>query len=81
MALNKDVLGVALYNARNVFNDKTLEELITQYGSLGGVRLAMAKADAKEIIDHFIAQGVITVTVTTTGTTTAHSGGGTGTIS
>lgn len=81
MALSKDILGTALYNARNAFDDKTLDELIATYGSLNGVRLAMAKADAEEIINHFKANAVITVNVVTTGTATNHTGTGTGTIS
>jgi hypothetical protein len=81
MPLNKDVLGTALHVARNAFNDKTLDELIAIHGSLDGVRLAMAKADAEQIINHFKANAVITVTVATTGTAAAQTGGGTGTIS
>lgn len=80
MALDKDILGQLLYNARQSFNDQTLDELIAEYGDLNGVRLAMAKADASAIIQHFITSGEIAVTVTTTGTATAQAGTGTGTI-
>lgn len=53
MALNKDTLGTELYNVRAGFNDKTLDELIDQYGNLEAARLAMAKAEAEVIINHF----------------------------
>lgn len=82
MALNKDVLGQMLYDARTNFCDKTLDELKQLYGnSLNAIRLAAAKADAEAIINHIKAAGVVNVTVTvnTTGTAAAHSGGGTGT--
>jgi len=81
MALNKDILGFALYSARADFSDKTLNELITEYGSLESARLAMCKVDAEEIINHFKAAGVINVNVVTTGTATNHTGTGIGTIS
>lgn len=74
MALNKDVLGLALKNARDAFNDMDNDSIIATYGSLDAARLAMAKADAEEIINHFKnniqinipALGIIT---TTTGNT------------
>jgi hypothetical protein len=53
MALDKDILGLALHNARKVFCDKTMDELINEYGSLDEVRKAQASADADEIIKHF----------------------------
>jgi hypothetical protein len=59
MALDKDELGLLLYNAREAFCNKTYEELINMYGDLNGVRLAAAKADAEAIINHFKANGVI----------------------
>jgi hypothetical protein len=52
MAMDKDILGQALYDARSVFNDKTMDELVITYGSLEGVRLAIAKIDAEVIINH-----------------------------
>jgi hypothetical protein len=52
MALDKDILGQALYDARNAFNDKTMNELLVTYESLDGIRLAVAKADAEVIINH-----------------------------
>jgi len=53
MALNKDILGEALHNARKVFSDKTINELINEYGSLDNVRKAQAIADADALIKHF----------------------------
>jgi hypothetical protein len=53
MPLNKDVLGTLLYNARAAFDNKTMDELIAQHGTLEGVRLAICKADAEAIINHF----------------------------
>ena len=61
MALNKDVLGAALYSRRNSFNDKTLDELIAEYGTLENLRLAICKADAEEIINHFKSAALITL--------------------
>lgn len=74
MALNSDTLGQALHDARQTFNDKTIDELIQAYGSLDGVRLAIAKADAVAIISHFKTYGDISGAVATTGTATAQSG-------
>lgn len=53
MALNKDVLGLALYNSRAPFMNKNLDEIIATYGTLEAYRLEVAKADADEIIKHF----------------------------
>lgn len=61
MALNKDVLGLALYNARQPFMDKNIDEVIATYGSIEAYRLAIAKADADEIIKHFKANIQITI--------------------
>jgi hypothetical protein len=77
MPLNKDVLGLALYNSRKIFDGKTLEEIEQQYGSLDAARLAACKGDAEAFINHLKTQAV--VTVATTGTATNHTG--TGTIS
>lgn len=73
MALNKDVLGMALYNRRVAFSDMDMDALVATYGSLEGARKAMAKADADEIIKHFIAN--ITIKIPGTGLV-APSGGG-----
>ena len=73
MPLNKNLLGTELYNSRSAFNDKTIDELIRIYGSLEGVRLAMAKADAETFINHFINN--ITVSIPGAGLI-APSGGG-----
>jgi len=80
MPLDKDVLGMALYNRRSSFSDKDYDELLSIYGSIENARIAAAKADADEIIKHFKAAATVSVTVTTTGTATNHAGSGTGTI-
>lgn len=59
MPLNKDILGLALYSRRKAFDDKNIDELITEYGSLESVRLAMSKADAEEIINHIKANALV----------------------
>lgn len=61
MPLSKDVLGLALYNRRNSFCDKTLQQLIDVHGSFEAAKLAMAKADAEEIINHFKANSLIQI--------------------
>lgn len=81
MPLNKDVLGMALYNSRHIFDNMTLDEIIQQYGSLEDARIAASKGDAEAIINHFKNNAVVSVNVTTTGTATSHTGAGTGTIS
>lgn len=53
MPLNKDVLGLALYTRRNAFCDMDMDEILMMYTTLDNARLAMAKADAEEIINHF----------------------------
>lgn len=80
MALNKDTLGMALYNSRHIFDNMTHDEIIQQYGSIENARIAASKGDAEAIINHFKANGLIKVNVTTTGTATNHTGTGTGTI-
>jgi hypothetical protein len=77
MALNKDTLGQALYDAEKVFNDKNPATL----GNLETARLNFWKYMADEIIKHFKANAVISVNVVTTGTATNHTGTGTGNIS
>lgn len=52
MALDKDILGQALYDFRAGFNGKTIEELETEFGTLEGARLAMAKGEAEIFINH-----------------------------
>ena len=64
MALDKDILGLALYNRREDFCNKTMQELIDEYGSFEGAKMAMAKADAEEIINHLKNQAVITLNPT-----------------
>ncbi len=53
MALNKDILGTALYNFRSGFNDKTIEEIELTFGNIETARLELAKGEAEIIIDHF----------------------------
>lgn len=76
--LDKDILGLALYTGRTIFNNRTMASLIQQYGTLENVRLAESKADALAIITHLTTAGLISVTVNTTGTATAQTGTGTG---
>lgn len=57
MALNKDTLGTDLYNARLPFMDLTIDQINTTYGTLAAYRLAIAKADAEAIINHFKTAG------------------------
>jgi hypothetical protein len=80
MALNKDILGTAINTVRVAFSSKTTPQLIAEYGSIANAQLAMAKAEAEQIILHFQASAVVTVTVNTTGTALAQIGGGNGTI-
>lgn len=61
MPLNKDSLGTAIYNVRQAFNDKSMEDLLTEYGTFEDARLAEAKKEAEAIIDHFKANGLILV--------------------
>lgn len=76
MALNKDILGTALYNTLDAFNDKDIDET----GDIEAARLAFCKALANEVINHIKSSGVVNVTVTTTGTAAAHTGTGVGAI-
>jgi hypothetical protein len=59
--LNSNVLGQALHDAREQFNNKSWEELLQLYGSPEGIRLAAAKADAAANITHFKTDGVLNV--------------------
>jgi hypothetical protein len=59
MALDKDVLGQAIYDVRNIYSNKTAEQLITSYGSLEAARLHAAKAEMEVIINHFKTAGVV----------------------
>ncbi len=81
MALNKDILGAAIYAVRKTYSSKTAPQLIAQYGSFEKAQLAMATDEADAIIKHFITQSqiAVSVNVTTKGTAIAQAGGGTGT--
>lgn len=57
MPLNKDILGQALYDALNTFNNKNPDE----FGNMETQRLAFCKVIANEVIEHFKANGVITL--------------------
>ena len=76
MALNKDILGQAFYDAFDAFNNKLPNDI----GDIEATRLAFCKVMANEIINHFKTAGVVEVTVSTTGTATAQTGTGSGTI-
>lgn len=52
MAMDKDVLGQALYDARNAFNNRSIDDLVNEYGSIEAVRLEAAKVDAECFINH-----------------------------
>jgi hypothetical protein len=66
MALNKDVLGAALYNRANDFNDQDITDI-------DQVRRDFWKAVADEIINHIKSNA--TLNVPGTGLTTASGGG------
>ena len=53
MALNKDTMGLAIHNVRKKYNEKTVEQLINQYGSMENALIAEAKEEAEAIINHF----------------------------
>lgn len=59
--LNKDILGQALYDSRKVFDDMTVDQLVNQYGSLEGARLAACKADAQAIINHITGNAALSI--------------------
>jgi len=61
MALDKNVLGPALYAALAPFDNQTVDQLVEVYGSIEGARQAMFVAMGGAIIDHFKASGVLTV--------------------
>lgn len=61
MSLSKDQLGQALYDVRMAFNGKTVDQLIQEHGTLDVARLAMAKAEANAIINHFKTAGELLV--------------------
>jgi len=52
MALNKDTLGTALYNARSEWQNRDIDSLLNEYGTLEAARLEMCKAEAEAIIEH-----------------------------
>jgi len=59
--LDKVTLGQAIYAARQVFDDKTVDQLIEEYGSLDNARKAICEAEAQAIIDHFKSNAVLTI--------------------
>ena len=61
MALDKNILGQAIYTALGVFDNLPSDQLIQQYGSIEQARQAMCVALAGSIIDHFTSAGVLTV--------------------
>ncbi|MFT3750971.1 MAG: hypothetical protein QM768_21840 [Agriterribacter sp.] len=66
MALNKDILGLALYTKAKELNDKTPDEI----GDLEAARKAFWQAVAEEVINHIKVYGQ----VNTTGTAAAQTG-------
>jgi hypothetical protein len=62
MALDKDILGQALYDMRNnFFNNQTLAQLEATYGTIESARLEGCKKEAEVIIDHFKNNAVLHV--------------------
>ncbi|MBS1641540.1 MAG: hypothetical protein JSR11_03595 [Bacteroidetes bacterium] len=59
MALNGDILGDEVYNIRKSYSDKTLQQLIDDYGSLDGARLQECKDEMNAIVNHFKTNGTI----------------------
>lgn len=55
MALNKDILGEALYNKSKLWNDKNPDEI----GDIEDARKAFWTAIAEEVINHFKMNAVI----------------------
>lgn len=82
MALNKEILGLAIYAVRKKYSAKTVPQLVAQYGTLEKAQLALATNEADAIIKHFTTLGVVNVavetTVETTGTALAQAGKGVG---
>lgn len=62
MSLDKDILGTARFNALNAFNNRTLDDLMNQYGTLDNLRVAMMKADSDAIVTHFKTSATIPAT-------------------
>lgn len=62
MALDKDILGQALYDMRNTFfNNQTLAQLEATYGTIENARLEGCKKEAEVIINHFKNFGTLNV--------------------
>jgi hypothetical protein len=53
MALDKDILGTAIYNVRQSYVNRDYNDLISEFGNMDAARLAQAKDEAHAIIDHF----------------------------
>lgn len=63
MALDKDILGTAIYNVRQNFVNRDYNDLIGEFGNMDAARLAQAKAEAQAIIDHFKNYAQVNATV------------------
>ncbi len=59
MALDKDILGTALHTARSYYSNRTMDDLINEFGTLDNVRLALNKKEAEVYINHFKANAVV----------------------
>ena len=57
MALNKDILGLAIYTALEDYNNKPPDDI----ADMEAFRLAACKVIAHEVIEHFKANAVITL--------------------
>lgn len=61
MPLNKDTLGMELYGIRQMFSNKTLEELIDEYGDLEEARKQACIKEAEVFINHLKANATLTI--------------------
>lgn len=61
MPLDATTLANARIAAKAAFNDKTLDELVQQYGSLANARLQEEIADSNAIIEHFKNNALLTI--------------------
>lgn len=59
MSLNKDTMGTARKTAMAHFNNRTMSDLINEYGTLDAIREAAMRADSDAIITHFKTQGTV----------------------
>lgn len=61
MALDADAMGLAIYNVRQQFNNKDINEILMLYGSIDNARLEQCKNEAAAIINHIKTNGDLIV--------------------